>query len=74
MDVRRLGKILEYHNSVKEILDHYERKQHKSWFDEGCSELLCYSTPAEFQWLLDQLNGHKLTKQDGKSADISGTK
>jgi hypothetical protein len=26
--------------SAKECLGYYERKQHKPWFDEGCSELL----------------------------------
>jgi hypothetical protein len=26
--------------SAKESLSYYEPKQHKPWFDEGCSELL----------------------------------
>jgi hypothetical protein len=26
--------------SAKESLGYYELKQHKPWFDEGCSELL----------------------------------
>jgi lipoate-protein ligase A len=26
--------------SVKESLDYYELKQHKLWFDKGCSKLL----------------------------------
>jgi hypothetical protein len=26
--------------SAKESLGYYELKQHKSWFDEGCSKLL----------------------------------
>jgi hypothetical protein len=30
--------------SAKESLGYYELKQHKPWFDEGCSELLDQKT------------------------------
>jgi hypothetical protein len=35
----------------KESLCYYESKQHKSWFDEGCSELLDQRKQAKLQWL-----------------------
>jgi hypothetical protein len=31
----------------------YEPKQHKPWFDEGCSELLDHRKQAKLQWLQD---------------------
>jgi hypothetical protein len=39
--------------SVKESLGYYELKQHKPWFDEGCSELLDQRKQAKLQWLQD---------------------
>jgi hypothetical protein len=35
--------------SAKCSLGHYELKQHKPWFDEGCSELLEQSKQAKLQ-------------------------
>jgi hypothetical protein len=48
--------------SAKEILGYYELKQHKPWFDEGCSELLDKKKQAKFQWLQDpsEVNGYSL--------------
>jgi hypothetical protein len=37
--------------SAKESLGYYEPKQHKPWFDEGCSELLDQRKQAILQWL-----------------------
>jgi hypothetical protein len=39
--------------SAKERVGYYERKKNKSWFDEGCSELLDQRKQAKFQWLQD---------------------
>jgi lipoate-protein ligase A len=38
---------------AKESLDYYELKQHKPWFDEGCSKLLDQRKQAKLQWLQD---------------------
>jgi hypothetical protein len=48
--------------SARKSLDCYELKQHKPWFDEGCSELLDQRKQAEFQWLKDpsQINGDNM--------------
>jgi hypothetical protein len=35
--------------SVKECLGYYELKQHKPWFDEGCSKLLDHKKQAKLQ-------------------------
>jgi hypothetical protein len=35
--------------SAKENLGYYELKQHKTWFDEGCSELLDQRMQAKLQ-------------------------
>jgi hypothetical protein len=45
--------------SAKESLGYYELKQHKQWFDEGCSELLDQSKQAKLQWVQDpnEING-----------------
>jgi hypothetical protein len=45
--------------SAKESLGYYEPKQHKPWFDEGCSELLDKGKEAKLQWLQDpnEING-----------------
>jgi hypothetical protein len=37
--------------SAKESLGYYELKEHKPWFDEGCSKLLDQSNEAKLQWL-----------------------
>jgi hypothetical protein len=39
--------------SAKDSLGYYERKQHKPWSDEGCSELLDQRRQAKLQWLQD---------------------
>jgi hypothetical protein len=48
--------------SAKESLGYYELKQHKPWFDEGCSELLNQRKQAKLQWLQDpsEINGDNL--------------
>jgi hypothetical protein len=48
--------------SAKESLGYYELKQHKSWFDEGCSELLDQRKQAKLQWVQDssEINGDNL--------------
>jgi hypothetical protein len=48
--------------SAKESVGYYELKQHKPWFDEGCSELLDQRKQAKLQWLQDpsEINGHNL--------------
>jgi hypothetical protein len=47
---------------VKENLGCYEPKQHKPWFEEGCSELLDQRKQAKLQWLQDpcEINGDNL--------------
>jgi hypothetical protein len=49
-------------NFQSESLDYYELKQHKPWFDEGCSELLDQRKQAKLQWLQDpnEINGDNL--------------
>jgi hypothetical protein len=37
--------------SAKESLGLYERKQHKTWFEEKCSEFLDQRKQAKMQWL-----------------------
>jgi hypothetical protein len=37
--------------SAKESLGYYEPKEHKPWFNEGCSELLDQRKQAKLQWL-----------------------
>jgi hypothetical protein len=39
--------------SAKESLSHYEPKKNKSWFDEGCLELLDQRKQTKLQWLQD---------------------
>jgi hypothetical protein len=48
--------------SAIESLGYYEPKQHKPWFDEGCSELLNQRKQAKLQWLQDpsEINGDNL--------------
>jgi hypothetical protein len=48
--------------SAKGSLGYYEPKQHKPWFDEGCSKLLHQRKQAELQWLQDpnEINGDNL--------------
>jgi hypothetical protein len=38
----------------KESLGYFELKNHKPWFDKGCSELLSQRKQAKLQWLQDQ--------------------
>jgi hypothetical protein len=48
--------------SAKESLGYYEPKQHKPWFEEGCSESLDQRKQAKLQWLQDpsEINGDNL--------------
>jgi hypothetical protein len=48
--------------SAKESLGYYELKQHKPWFDEGCSKLLDQRKQTKLQWLQDpsEINGDNL--------------
>jgi hypothetical protein len=39
--------------SAKDSLGLYERKQHKPWFDEECSQFLCQRKQGKMQWLQD---------------------
>jgi hypothetical protein len=39
--------------SAKEIVDYYELKKHKPWFDESYSKLLDQRKQAKLQWLQD---------------------
>jgi hypothetical protein len=39
--------------SGKESLGYYKLKQHKPWFDQGCSKLLDQRNEAKLQWLQD---------------------
>jgi hypothetical protein len=47
---------------VKESVGYYGLKQHKPWFDEGCSKLLDQRKQAKLQWLHDpsKINGDNL--------------
>jgi hypothetical protein len=48
--------------SAKHSLGYYELKQHKPWFDEGCSKLLDWRKEFKLQWLQDpsEINGDNL--------------
>jgi hypothetical protein len=48
--------------SAKERLCCFELKEHKSWFEEGCSKLLDQRKQAKLQWLQDpfEINGVNL--------------
>jgi hypothetical protein len=48
--------------SAQESLGYFELKKHKSWFDEGCSELLDQRKQPKLQWLQDlsEINGNNL--------------
>jgi hypothetical protein len=48
--------------SAKESLGYFELKNHKPWFDEGCSKLLDQRKEAKLQWLQDpsEMNGNNL--------------
>jgi hypothetical protein len=47
---------------AKDSLHYYELKQHKPWFDEGCSKLLDQRKQAKLQWLQNtsEINGDNL--------------
>jgi hypothetical protein len=49
--------------SAKDNLGYYEVKQHKPWFEEGCSELLDQRNLVKLQWLQDpsEINGDNLS-------------
>jgi hypothetical protein len=48
--------------SNKESLGYYEWKEHKPWFDHGCSNLLDQRKQAKLQWLQNpsEINGDNL--------------
>jgi hypothetical protein len=48
--------------SAKESLGYYELKQHKPWFDKGCSKFLDQRKQAKLQWLQNpsEINGDNL--------------
>jgi hypothetical protein len=48
--------------SAKESLGNYELKNHKPWFDEGCSKLLDQRNQAKLQRLQDpnEINGDNM--------------
>jgi hypothetical protein len=52
--------------SARKSLGYYELKQHKPWFDEGCSELLDQWKQGKLQWLQDQnqINGYDNVKHE----------
>jgi hypothetical protein len=54
----------------KESLGYYEPKQHKPWFDGGCSELLDQRKQAKLQWLQDasEINGDNLNSVSGEAS------
>jgi hypothetical protein len=45
--------------SAKKSLGYYVVKEHKPWFDKGCSKLSYQRKQAKFQWLQDpsEING-----------------
>jgi hypothetical protein len=52
-EINTIGETIRVHINIsaKESLGYYERKQHKPWFDEGCSELLDQRKQTKLQWL-----------------------
>jgi hypothetical protein len=60
-DINRAGKTIRENIkiSTKQILDYYEPKKYKPWFDKEYSELLDEEKQARFQWLQSpsQING-----------------
>jgi hypothetical protein len=48
--------------SAKEGQGYFELKEHKQWFNEGCSKLLDQRKQAKLQWLHDpsEINGDNL--------------
>jgi hypothetical protein len=55
---------------VKKSAGYNELKQHKTWFNEGCSKLLDQWKQAKLQWLLDQseINGDDLNNERCKAS------
>jgi hypothetical protein len=45
--------------TIRENIGYFELKQHKPWFDEGCSKLLHQRKQAKLQWLHEpsEING-----------------
>jgi hypothetical protein len=62
--------------SAKESLGYYEPKQHKPWFDEGCSKLLVQRKQAKLQWLQDpsEINGDNLNNVRRETSRHFGNK
>jgi hypothetical protein len=55
--------------SAKESLTYYELKQHKLWFDEGCSKLLHQRKQEKPQWLQDQSQINGVNVNEGHEAN-----
>jgi hypothetical protein len=62
--------------SAKASLGYYELKEHKPWFDKGCSKLLDQRKQAKFQWLQDpsEINGYNMNNIRRKPAGFLGIK
>jgi hypothetical protein len=61
--LRRLGELSQNMKiSSNKNLGYYKSKQHKPWFNKGCSGLLDQRKQAKLQWLQDpsQINGDDL--------------
>lgn len=60
--------------SAKESLGLYDRKQHKPWYDEECSQSLDKRKQVKMQWLWysNQSNVDNLNNLEHKLVDISG--
>jgi hypothetical protein len=56
--------------SAKGILCYYDLKQHKLWFDEGCSKLLDQRKQDKLQWLQNpsEINGDNLKNERRKTS------
>jgi hypothetical protein len=62
--------------SAKESVDYYELKKRKSWFGEGCLELLDQRKQSKLQWLQDpsEKNGDNLKNIKREASRHSGNK
>jgi hypothetical protein len=66
VDINRAWELIREITKIpgKESLGYYEQKKPKTWFDEGCSELLDQRKQAKLRWLQDpsEINGNSLNK------------
>jgi hypothetical protein len=60
--------------SAKEDLYYYKLKKHRSWFDEGCPELLNQRKEAKLQWLQYQnkINGNDVNYTNNETSENFG--